>query len=184
MRAVLLFLVISFSTVCAVAGESPREFARRFYAAYQKWPIRGVPVPEHEDMISPYLSIEIIRAFRRVNEHRRLEAKRYDPNNPMKPRWCAEGDVFCDNWEGITRYAIGTAKRFNGRWVVEANLEYIESGTSYPWTDRLILERAGDDWVVADIEYSRGGTLLTSTLEGLAEADIEIPKGVKNRQQK
>lgn len=122
------------------------------------------------------MGIEIIRAFRRVNEHRELEAKRYDPKNPTKPRWCVEGEVFCDNWEGITHYSVGKARMENGRWTVEANLEYVEGGKSYPWTDILVLERAGEKWVVADIRYARGGTLLTSILEELVEADREIPE--------
>ena len=128
------------------------------------------------------MGIEIIRAFRRVNEHRELEAKLYDPKNPMKPRWCIEGEVFCNNWEGITHYSVGKARIDNDRWTVEAHLEYVESGKSYPWTDFLVLERAGEKWVVADIRYARGKTLLTSILEDLVEADREIPKTTTKRE--
>ena len=182
MRTAILTAAISVCAISLVAAETPREFAKRFYAAHQTWPIRGVPTTEQEELVSRFLGAEIIHAFRRVNEHRRLEAEQFDPENPMKPRWCMEGNVFCDNWEGITRFSIGKAKRREGRWIVEAHLEYVEGGISHPWTDRLVLDRSGEDWVLADIEYNRGGTLLTLILEELTEADAEIPKNNKGEQ--
>jgi len=182
MRALLIVLVLLSALAGARAEESPREFARRFYAAYQTWSSRGVPRTKDEGAVSQFMGIEIIRAFRRVNEHRELEAKLYDPKHPMKPRWCLEGEVFCDNWEGITHYSVGKVRIEKGRWLVDAHLEYVEGGKSYPWTDILVLERAGKNWVVADIRYARGGTLLTSILEELVEADKEIPKATLRKE--
>ena len=183
MRSLLILLALLSSPAVTQAGESPREFARRFYAAHQTWTIRGVPTDRDESVVSPLMGIEIIRAFRRVNEHRELEGKLRDPEDPskprwqtVKPRWCIEGQVFCDNWEGITHYSVGKARIDKGRWIVEAHLEYIEGGKSYPWTDILVLDRAGENWVVGDIRYGQGGTLLTRILEELVEADKDIPK--------
>lgn len=180
----LVIITFLLSQWAVLANETPREFAKRFYAAHQTWSIRGVPTSEDEGIVSQFVGMEIIHAFRRVNKHRELEAKRYDPDNPMKPRWCIEGEVFCDNWEGVTYYSIGRSKFEGGRWIVEAHLEYVERGKSYPWTDILVLDRAGKDWVVADIRYSRGGTLLTSILQDLDEADREIPKTTANQKLK
>jgi hypothetical protein len=128
MRSLLVLLALFSCLAAAKASESPRMFAHRFYAAHQAWAIRGVPEARHEGIVSQYMCINIIRAFRRVNEHRELEAKFSDSKSLMKPRWCSEGDVFCDNWEGITHYAVGNARVAEGRWIVEAHLEYIEDG--------------------------------------------------------
>lgn len=45
----------------------------------------------------------------------------------------------------------------------------VEQGKTYPWTDRVILDRAGDSWVIADIEYVRGGSLVDSIQNELDE---------------
>jgi len=169
MRHILLHFVIAISFVATAVGETPREFVRRFYAASSEWKIRGVPLPEHERLISQFCGIEIIRVFRRVNDQRDLWERRFphDPSNPIKPPWCIEKDVFCDNWEGITNYSVGRSLRMRGRIVVEVHLEFVEQSERYRWTDRVILDRAGDSWVVSDIDYAGGGSLLESTQKEL-----------------
>ena len=121
-------------------------------------------------MISPFCGIEIIRAFRRVNGQRDLQQLKYPfgRKNPTKPAWCLEGDVFCDLWEGFTYFSIGRESVVGGRIVVEANLEHREGGESCYWTDRVVLDRDGQNWVIADIRYSRGGSLLESIGQELA----------------
>lgn len=169
MRWVISFLIVLACSSSCPADETPREFVRRFYAAYKTWHIRGVPLSEHERLISPFCGMEIIRVFRRVNEQRKDLERMFphDPANPIKPPWCLEGDVFCDVWEGITHFAIGRTTRDRGRIIVEAHLEYVEQGKTYPWTDRVILDRAGNSWVIADIEYADGGSLLRSIQQEL-----------------
>ena len=174
----LLFFLAFVCPSGARADETPREFVRRFYAAYKIWWIRGVPRPEHEGAISAFCGMEIIRIFRRVNDQADAWERKYpfDPANPVKPPWCIEGDVFCDVYEGVTYYSIGRAYRARGRVTVEAHLEHIEQGRSYPWTDRVVLDRAGDSWVIADIEYARGGSLLSSIERELNSVSRDLKK--------
>ena len=169
MRWTLPFVFIGLCSSFSLAEESPREFVRRFYSAYKTWPFRGVPLPEQERLISPFCGTVIIRVFRKVNQQRRDWERTFphDPSNTMKPPWCIEGDVFCDVWEGVTFFSVGRAARVRGRVTVEAHLELVEQGKTYPWTDRVILDRAGDSWVIADIEYARGGSLVDSIQHGL-----------------
>ena len=157
--ALLIFLT-SFQRV--VAEESPRQFVQRFYQAHQTWPFRGVPSREQERLISPYCGIEIIRIFRRVNDQRDWEKHKFpdDPNNPQKPVWSQEGQVFCSVYEGFTNFSIGRQFLTHGRVTLEVHLETVQQGQIHRWTDRAILDRAGSDWVIADIEYSGGGHLL------------------------
>ena len=164
MRWTLPFFIIALCSSWSLADEDPREFVRRFYSAYKTWPIRGVPLPEDERLISPFCGSEIIRVFRKVDQQRSDCERKFpnDPANPMKPPWCLEGDVFCGVWEGVTYFSVGRASLVRGRVVVEAHLELVEQGKSSPWTDRVILDRAGDSWMVADIEYARGRSLRDS----------------------
>ena len=164
MRWIFTFLIVLVCSSSCPAEETPREFVRRFYAAYKTWQIRGVPLPEHERLVSQFCGMEIIRVFRRVNEQSDEYERKFphDPANPMKPPWCREGDVFCDVWEGVTHFAIGRVTKNRGRICVDAHLELVEGGTTFPWTDRVILDRAGGSWVIADIEYARGKSLVTS----------------------
>ena len=156
----ILILVTNLQPVDA--HESPRQFVQRFYTAHRSWSFRGVPYREQERFISPYCGMEIIRIFRRVNDQRDLEEQKFpsDPKNPYKPAWSQQGHVFCDVYEGVTNFSIGRQSMTKGRVVVEANLELVEQGKTYTWTDRVILDRAGINWVIADIQFSGGGSLL------------------------
>lgn len=168
-----LFTILIFVTNLQLveAHESPRQFVHRFYTAHQTWPFRGVPYREQERFISPYCGMEIIRIFRRVNDQRELEERKFpnDPKNPYKPAWSQQGHVFCDVYEGVTNFSIGRQFTTKGRVAVEVNLELVEQGKTYTWTDRVILDRAGSNWVIADIEYSGGGTLLGSIEQELKQ---------------
>jgi hypothetical protein len=119
--------------------------------------------------VSPFCGIEIIRAFREVNDQRDACERKFpfDPKNPVKPPWCAEGDVFCSVYEGLSHFAIGRATRVGGRLFVDAHLELVYSGESSTWTDRILLEQAGGSWVIADIQYAGGESLLTQIRRGL-----------------
>jgi hypothetical protein len=162
MSRVFLTLVILLVVSPCSGSESPRQFVRRFYSAYKTWSIRGVPDPKQVKVISPFLGTEVLEMFDQVNSQRdRWEKKHpFDPANPVKPPWCTEGDVFCDVWEGITHFSVGEARLKRGRMIVEAHLEECEGGETYTWTDRLVLDRAGGEWVVADVQYAKGGSLL------------------------
>ncbi|OYV00321.1 MAG: hypothetical protein CFE26_24140 [Verrucomicrobiales bacterium VVV1] len=171
MLRLITILIFVTNLQLVEAHESPRQFVQRFYTAHRSWPFRGVPYLEQERFISPYCGMEIIRIFRRVNDQRDLEERKFssDPKNPYKPAWSQQGHVFCDVYEGITNFSIGRQFTVKGRMVVEAHLELVEQGKSYPWTDRVILDRAGRNWVIADIEYSGGGSLLESIEGGLQQ---------------
>lgn len=162
------------------AGEESREFAGRFYRALNRWGFRGVPLSHNTPRMEPWLGMEAIRVFRRVNEQREQYCRAYPikPDEPrVKPPWCLEGDVFCDSWEGFTYFSVGRVHRRGGRLMVNMHLEYIELGKSYPWTDIVVLDRAGDRWVVADIEFADGGSLLEGIRAKLARVERQIAEG-------
>lgn len=178
MRTALFALLLLLLHTHAYA-ETPRQFAERFYRQYFRWELRGIPTNEEQRRLSPYFSAELLRlwaaAYRQHLEFIRLNP--IDPAHPeraLKPPWCKEGDVLCDNYEGISTFAIGRSKRIGGRTAVPVHLEWTEGSHTVPWTDTLLLERTGSDWVVADILYARGSSLVAEMREGIREAAPSI----------
>ena len=160
-------------------AETPHEFAVRFYQSYFRWQIRGVPSLAERNRISPFFSSEILRLYT-IADRQRTEFERrfpFDPKHPehaLKPPWSKEGDPFSDVWEGISTFAVGRVIPVRGRVGVQAYLEYIEDGKAHPWTDTLVLERAGNEWVVADILFARGGALVADMREGITDTDRDL----------
>lgn len=177
MRWILAFVIGLASLHVCPAGETPREFVRRFYAAYKTWEIVCVPENRQEHLISPYCGMEMIRIFRRVNLQRNAWKLKFpdDAARPVKPPWVQE-DVFTNRYEGATHVAIGKMTKSRGRKVVQANLELVDNGVTHSWTDKVILDRPGPSWVIADIEYAGGGTLLSSTERELKEGGKALMK--------
>jgi hypothetical protein len=179
-RIIRAFVV---SAICVIGmslrAESPREFADRFYRNCTRWKIRGVPTSEERRRISPFFSTEILRLYR-IADRQRAEFERRHPIDPkqpllaLKPPWCKEGDPFSGTDEGVSAFAIGNVTRVNGLFAVRINLEYTIGGKSYPWTDLLLLDRAGKDWVIADIRFKDRNSLVENMREGIAAIDEEM----------
>lgn len=175
-RRVLLAVAFLASLASAVA-ETPRQFADRFYRAHFRWDVRGAPDKREIQMMSAYFGVETLRLFGAVEDQRhrsRLQVKRKyagHPNPPLvKPIWSKEGDCLSSMYEGITTFAIGRPMVRRGRVVVPAHLEY----DSFAWTDHLMLDRAGDSWVVADIRYTDGKSLVSQLKAKLAHEETYL----------
>lgn len=167
MRAVALAVAWAITAVSAAGAESPKAFVKRFYEAANVREIRGVPQPRFESHYSTLCGIEIIRAVRWAN--REMEAwcawadKHRPGENLMKPH--LEENLFEGFSDGPTTWKVGSASSLDGRPVVEVAFEHVEQGKFdhgkvYRWTNQVVLDRAGDTWVVRDILYERGGSLL------------------------
>ena len=176
-RAILA--LASAALVLQAQAETPRQFAERFYRSTFRWQIRGVPSPAERNRISPFFSSEILRLYVTADRQRTEFIRRFpfDPKHPMnalKPPWSKEGDPFSDAWEGVSTFAIGRVIRVRSRVAVQAHVEYIEGGKSSSWTDTLVLDRAGNEWVVADILFAGGSALVADMREGITETERDL----------
>ncbi len=167
-----LFALLTFATLVGMrtsgailrnqarAEESPINFARCFSIAEEKWAIRGIPEPSEERLYSSHVGIEIIRAIRRANAALENWRTRFrnDPSRERIPH--LEENLFSGFTEPPDRDVVGRSFPQRGRRVVEIRRDHKERGQVHQWTDRLILDRAGGAWVVYDIEYGHGGSLL------------------------
>jgi hypothetical protein len=156
-------------------AESPREFAHRFYSLWRHWEIRGVPEPKESGLIAPYVSSELLKIFAEVDRQSAGDARLHpwDPKHPedaIKGIWSKEGDLITGGYEGYTTFAIGRVTRVHHRVAVEVHLEwYVSMGKIYPWTDTVVLDRAGDGWVVADVVFADGDSMVVNLKKELAE---------------
>jgi hypothetical protein len=178
-------LVLAFAALAIQAqAETPRQFAERFYRGYFRWQIRGVPSTAERRRIAPFFSSEILRLYA-ATDQQTAEFDRlfpFDPKHPedaFKPPWSKEGDPFSGTYEGISAFAIGPVIRVGRHVAVEAHLEYTERGMTFPWTDVLVLDRAGSDWVVSDIRFAGGDSLVASMRKGLSETERELSQNSK-----
>ncbi len=176
-RIILTFCLVALAL--QAQAETPRQFAERFYRAYFRWEIRGEPNTSERHRISAYFSAEVLQLFRVVERQRTQERegilRKYpnpnDPNRSRKPIWSKEGDPFSNTYEGISTFAIGRAIIRKGLITVPAHLEYLSGGHAYAWTDVLILDRAGDSWVVSDIQFKHSGTLMSNLKDKIAREE-------------
>lgn len=177
---ILVVLLAIITLASRARGEEPREFAERFYRAQLRWKIYGVPTPEESRRISPYFSSEILRVWAVVDQQRNEFNRRFplDPKQPLlvvKPPWCKEGNVFSSGGEGYSTFAIGRATSRRGRVRVLGHLEFIAgAGETIAWTDTLVLERAGSGWVITDIEFPHGNSLVKNLNKGIATRRKEL----------
>lgn len=174
---IAVFAWCLLALILPMQAETPREFAHRFYRNVVRWEIQGVPDAGERRRISPYFSAEILRLYAVATRQREDFTRRFpfDPKHPekaLKPPWSKEGDPFSDCYEGITTFAIGRPTRAGSRIAVPVHLEYIP-GERSAWTDTLILDRAAGAWVIADIRFSKGGSLVGGLRKGIAEHEQE-----------
>jgi hypothetical protein len=181
-RTLLCILLVALPTYAE--ADTPRQFAERFYRNYFRWQIRGVPTVEERNRISVFFSSEILRLYAAADRQRTKFERRFpfDPKHPelaLKPPWCKEGDPFSDSYEGVSTFAIGLAIPIHGKIEVQAHLEYVIGTKVYPWTDTLVLDRAGGEWVVSDIRFAGGHSLVADMREGLRETERELSQYYK-----
>lgn len=132
------------------AARTPTEAASRFYGAYLKLKVRGLPDSAQRKVLWPLLSEDLRRMF----DIAKQEQERFIKENPEeKPPWI-EGDLFSSLFEGASAFRVGPATVHGGRTEVAIYLAYREGGDTVRWTDTLILTRTKDGWLVWDIIFN------------------------------
>jgi hypothetical protein len=151
-RPVLTTLIAVFLIACstragAARGSSPNEVASRFYRAYLKLKIDGLPNDAQYKVIAPLLSSDLRRLIRIA---RNKQAKFIAEHPDEKPPWI-EGAIFSSLFEGAHSFRLGPATIRGGRAWVPVHLEYREGKDSARWTDILALVQTRDGWRIRDI---------------------------------
>jgi hypothetical protein len=145
--------------------DEPEGAVCRFYQAYLETRPVGLPTPEQERLLAPYLSAVLLARMDEAREYRAaFEAEHPDEKPPF-----VDGTLFTSLFEGADRFEIVRSEpTANGAAAVTVRFGYDDVE---PWEDAVVLIRAGDRYAIDDIIFSGVGEFnpagrLTEALSG------------------
>jgi hypothetical protein len=147
-RTLLLVLLVTCTqTVAAQALSSPAQAADKFYRAYLKLKIRGLPNDKEMKVLSPLITSDLKDLFEAA---RKIQAKFIQEHPDEKGPW-VDGDLFTSLFEGAQSFQVGRPTVHQDQAEVPVQLTYRQGGSTTRWSDVLILERNRSKWLVRDI---------------------------------
>jgi hypothetical protein len=149
-------LLLSTLVLCAglLASEAkdakapqPSDTAERFYAAYIRLKVTGLPDEKQAKVLDPLFAPEV----KKLLDAARAEQQKFiRENKDEKPPWI-EGSFFSSLFEGMHGYKLGTPVLNGDKASIPVTLSYKEGGRTTQWIDVMILEKTPDGWLISDI---------------------------------
>jgi hypothetical protein len=126
---------------------APSVIASRFYDAYIRLKVRGLPDEKQAKVIDPLFAPEV----RKLLDAARAGQQRYiRENKDEKPPWI-EGSLFSSLFEGLDSYKLGTPVPDETKASIPVALSYKDGDKTIRWIDVIILEKSPSGWLVSDI---------------------------------
>jgi hypothetical protein len=132
------------------AANTPEGTVCDFYARYLEVRPTGLPTPEQQAALAPWLSDgleSLLDAARRVQVQFRTE---YPGEKPP----LVDGCLFASLFEGPTSFSVRAATTVGDISRVPVQFAY---GTEATWQDVVVLVREGSGYVIDDIEFAGAG---------------------------
>ena len=138
-----------------------------FYTRYLEVRPSGLPTPEQQAALAPWLSD---RLERRMDAARAAQTA-FRARHPGEKPPLVDGCLFASLFEGPTSFTVGTAARAGAITRVPVRFRY---STDAQWQDVVILTREGERFVVDDVELTGAGPFnpagrLSEALESTGE---------------
>jgi hypothetical protein len=147
----LTALLIGSTAHAGVADQAPpAEIAARFYRAYLRLKIEGLPDNAQYRVIAPMLSADLRRL---IQIARRKQAKFIAEHPDEKPPW-VEGDLFSSLFERAQSFRLGPATVQGARARIPVHLEYTDGKDKVRWADTLVLVQTSEGWLIWDIHFN------------------------------
>jgi hypothetical protein len=156
----LPILLAALATGCSGAGpdgapscpasELPQGVVCRFYTAYLELRPSGLPTPEQQAALAPWMSE---RLERRLDAARQVQAL-FRASNPGEKPPFVDGCLFASLFEGPTSFEVGDAVHGGDQVRVAVRFRY---GTEAHWQDEMVLTREGSAYVIDDIVFTGAG---------------------------
>ena len=121
--------------------------AKLFYETLLKLNPNGLPTEEQMKQLGPLLSKELNNLIAAA----RKEQQKFIKDNPDEKPPFIEGNLFGSMFEGMHSFSLGQPAFNDEKASIPAYLEYREGQTVVKWIDVIVLEKAGEQWLVADI---------------------------------
>ena len=134
---------------CASA-DTPEGAACHFYTRYLEVRPTGLPTPEQQTALAPWLSHSLEE---RLDAARRVQAQ-FRTENPGEKPPLVDGCLFASLFEGPTSFSVKAATTGGDVSRVPVQFRY---GTEATWQDVVVLVREGSGYAIDDIELSGAG---------------------------
>jgi hypothetical protein len=165
-----LFLV-TLLVACQRAPESAaRDVVQQFYATAIAQRVTGAPTPAQLTALTPYLSDTLRALLVSARERNEADAAREPDEKPS----FAEGDLFSSLFEGPNAVEVLADSARGPMQVATVRMTSTAATPPVIWTDRVVLTKQGDRYVIDDVEYggqwdfANKGNLRASLVSALA----------------
>ena len=174
MRLIAILLsALLFALSARAEVQTPEDAMRAFYSWVLAHPSQSLPVPKERAQLARVLSPQLVQLLKEASETEarcvKVTPKGDKPNIP-------EGNLFVGNYEGATEVAYGHPLRDGEVVFFEADLLYVDSRfpkahkhRAVAWKDRLELRWVGARWLVQDVTFQQGKSLVAGLKEYIAE---------------
>ncbi len=115
--------------------------------------IDGLPDDAQMQALAPLLVPELREAFEAARAWQRGEIERMQREGSEDKPPFVEGDLFSSLFEGAQSSRVLSITGDDARSVAQVERGYGSAADRVVWRDRAILRRAGDGWLLVDIEY-------------------------------
>lgn len=115
--------------------------------------IDGLPDDAQMQPLAALLAPELREAFETARAWQRREIERMQREGSEDKPPFIEGDLFSSLFEGAQSSRVLSVAGNDARSVAQIERSYGAGTDRVVWRDRAILRRAGDGWLLVDIEY-------------------------------
>ena len=169
----LTVLLMAQPAQAQVPTPAAEEALRTFYSWVLAHPSRALPSPSERTALGKVLTPRLLQLLKDASatESRCVKAA---PKGE-KPD-IVEGDLFVGNYEGATEVAYGNQRQDGESLTVDMDLVYVDP--RFPkahkhrvvaWKDQLRLRRFDGHWLVNDVQFPQGRSLVAGLNEYIAE---------------
>jgi hypothetical protein len=169
-----LIALLLLSGCVGATARTPTGVVEGFYAKRIDSQMTGAPTADELEAVAPYLTPELHDL---LEDARALHDQEAAASPDEKPAF-ADGDLFSSLFEGPTGFRVvgDEAKGDAHRVLVHFTYEY--GGETTSWDDTVVVVPQGEDWAIADVEYSGNWDFASrGTLASNLKSTLSRPRG-------
>ena len=143
------------TSAAASPGLPAGERVTAFLAAYQAQMFRGLPKTEQAAALAEHFSPRLNGLFADALAGQEAYKAKYPTDKPPM----IDGDIFSSLFEGATTGTVESVEASGDAAVARVLYVYAEPDTGkviQTWSDQFLMVRAGEDWLIDDVEYLGG----------------------------
>jgi len=156
----LLVLLAALATGCSAprpdgpqpcpASDTPQGVVCNFYARYLELRPSGVPTPEQQAALAPWLSEGLQASL----DAARREQELFRVRSPGEKPPFVDGCLFASLFEGPTSFDVGDVAYGRSDIRVAVRFRY---GTDTHWQDEIVVRRERGVYVIDDVVFAGAG---------------------------